>query len=315
MGTQIILSSPNYSGYIADITFYAQTGGTISLGSHLTPYTVDLDYYSGTYQLCYSAFNYCCEVLIIAPTPTPTPTIPALTPTPTVTPNYEFTELYFSARTGTGWESWNNWYKKVDNTSRYLINNTVTVCDNYLDRPYMLLSGSTGGYIGMSLNSDGSFFWNLFTTGTTSDNVAVCGNDRVIPLRLLLSTVGVTLINGINAPLQGIYLGTGLRQFSITWKDYPFNPQPVPTPSPTPTTMWYYYNVNISSTSCSYLSSNQIKTNRPLTIGKWYCYTPNGLSRIQIMSTATPSQLYTLQTCYTETNTCFDQPSPACFCP
>jgi hypothetical protein len=80
MGTQIILSSPNYTGFIADITFSAQTGGTISLGSHVVPYTVDLDYYYGTYQLCYSAFNVCCDVSIVAPTPTVTPTV---TPTPT----------------------------------------------------------------------------------------------------------------------------------------------------------------------------------------------------------------------------------------
>lgn len=84
MGTQIVLSSPNYSGYVADITFYAQTGGTISLGSHLTPYTADLDYYYGTYQLCYSAFGYCCETSIVAPTNTPTVT-PTNTPTPSIT--------------------------------------------------------------------------------------------------------------------------------------------------------------------------------------------------------------------------------------
>lgn len=91
MGTQVVLSSPNYSGFVADITFYAQTGGTISLGSHLTPYTVDLDYYFGTYQLCYSAFSFCCETSIIAPTPTPTNTpTPNVTPTPTITPSQVF---------------------------------------------------------------------------------------------------------------------------------------------------------------------------------------------------------------------------------
>jgi hypothetical protein len=88
MGTQIILSNPPYTSFIADITFSAQTGGTISFGSHMTPYTVDLDYYYGTYQLCYSAFNKCCEVVIVAPTPTPTPTntqTPTNTPTPSIT--------------------------------------------------------------------------------------------------------------------------------------------------------------------------------------------------------------------------------------
>lgn len=85
MGTDVIISSPNYSGFIADITFFPQTGGTISLGNHLTPYMVDLDYPFGTYELCYSAFNKCCESTIIAPTPTPTPTNTS-TPTTTVTP-------------------------------------------------------------------------------------------------------------------------------------------------------------------------------------------------------------------------------------
>lgn len=84
MGTQVILSSPNYSGYVADITFYAQTGGTVNFGSHLTPYTVDLDYYYGTYQLCYSAFNSCCQTVIVAPSNTPTNT-PTVTPTPSIT--------------------------------------------------------------------------------------------------------------------------------------------------------------------------------------------------------------------------------------
>jgi hypothetical protein len=93
MGTEIVLTSPNYSGYVADITFFAQTGGTISLGSHLTPYTAVLDYFYGTYQLCYSAFGFCCETSIVAPTSTPTNTptntaTPSNTPTqtPTVTP-------------------------------------------------------------------------------------------------------------------------------------------------------------------------------------------------------------------------------------
>jgi hypothetical protein len=98
MGTQIILSSPNYTGFIADITFIAQTGGTVNLGSHVIPYTVDLDYYYGTYQLCYSAFNVCCDVSIVAPTPTPTATSTSTpTPTPTITPTPTNTFYYHYA--------------------------------------------------------------------------------------------------------------------------------------------------------------------------------------------------------------------------
>jgi hypothetical protein len=93
-------------------------------------------------------------------------------------------------------------------------------------------------------------------------------------------------------------------------------PTRTPTRTPTPSTFWYYYNVTIYSTSCDRIDvSHQIKTNQPLTIGKWYCYTPDGLNRIQVLSVATPNQSYTLQTCYTATNFCNQQPSPACFCP
>jgi hypothetical protein len=98
MGTQIILSNSTYSGFIADITFSAQTGGTISLGSHLTPYTADLDYYYGTYELYYSAFNQSCYVSIVAPTPTPTLTN---TPTPTVTNTQTPTQTPTNTRTPT----------------------------------------------------------------------------------------------------------------------------------------------------------------------------------------------------------------------
>jgi hypothetical protein len=100
MGTQIVLTSPNYSGYVADITFYAQTGGTISLGSHLTPYTADLDYFYGTYELCYSAFGFCCSTTIVAPTPTPTNT-PTNTQTPSVTPTNTTTPTTTTTRTPT----------------------------------------------------------------------------------------------------------------------------------------------------------------------------------------------------------------------
>lgn len=88
MGTQITISSVNFNGQIATITFYPATGGTINLGSHLLPYTLDLDYYYGSYDLFFSAFSNTCsfDILAITPTPTITPTItPTLTPTVTPT--------------------------------------------------------------------------------------------------------------------------------------------------------------------------------------------------------------------------------------
>ena len=56
----IILNDTNYSGYSADITFSAYTGGSTFLGTHIIPYTFTLDYYYGTYTLYYSQFNKTC---------------------------------------------------------------------------------------------------------------------------------------------------------------------------------------------------------------------------------------------------------------
>jgi hypothetical protein len=93
MATQIQLQSTNYNGQLADITFYPCSGGTISLGYQTIPYTYTNDYYEGTYDLFFSAFNQTCQLVITCPTPTPTVTptntatpTPTLTTTPTNTP-------------------------------------------------------------------------------------------------------------------------------------------------------------------------------------------------------------------------------------
>jgi hypothetical protein len=102
MATQIQLQSTNYNGQLADITFYPCSGGTISLGYQTIPYTYTNDYYEGTYDLFFSAFNQTCQLVITCPTPTPTitptntatPTITptsTLTPTPTITPTLTMT--------------------------------------------------------------------------------------------------------------------------------------------------------------------------------------------------------------------------------
>jgi len=59
--SQITLNDTNYSGYSADITFTAYTGGITSLGTHTIPYTFTSNYYFGTYDLYYSQFNKTCQ--------------------------------------------------------------------------------------------------------------------------------------------------------------------------------------------------------------------------------------------------------------
>ena len=90
MANTVQISSNNYSGQIANITFYPCTGGTISLGSQTIPYTYSSNYYYGQYSLYFSAYNSTCTYDIICPSPTPTVTstptnTPSLTPTKTPT--------------------------------------------------------------------------------------------------------------------------------------------------------------------------------------------------------------------------------------
>lgn len=88
MGYGVVISSENYIGQIANITYYPTTGGTISLGANVIPHTFDLEYFYGTYELYFAEFGTTCFTYINEPTPTPTPTntqTPTETTTPTIT--------------------------------------------------------------------------------------------------------------------------------------------------------------------------------------------------------------------------------------
>jgi hypothetical protein len=93
MAIQIQITSTNYNGQLADITFYPCYGApAIYLGYQIIPYTYTNDNYQGQYSLYFSAYNKTCYLDILCPTQTPTPTntsTPTLTPTPTntVTPS------------------------------------------------------------------------------------------------------------------------------------------------------------------------------------------------------------------------------------
>ena len=87
------ITSSNFEGQIALVTFYPCTGGTIIIGYVTIPYNYESDYYQGTYTLYFPEYNETCDFLIPCPTPTPTPTKTTtptktnlkLTPTPTKT--------------------------------------------------------------------------------------------------------------------------------------------------------------------------------------------------------------------------------------
>ena len=82
------ITSENFEGQVALVTFYPCTGDTITIGYVTIPYNYEADYYLGTYTLYFPEYNETCDFVIPCPTPTPTPTKTA-TPTrtrPNVTP-------------------------------------------------------------------------------------------------------------------------------------------------------------------------------------------------------------------------------------
>jgi len=77
------ITSNNYNGQTAFVTFYPCSGGTaIVIGSVVVPYNYESDYYLGNYTLYFAEYNETCEFSIPCPTPTISPT---KTPTPTLT--------------------------------------------------------------------------------------------------------------------------------------------------------------------------------------------------------------------------------------
>ena len=84
MSTIIQITSNNFNGQYADITFYPCSGGSINLGYQLLPYDYAQDNYEGTYDIYLSAYTQTCQLVISCPSPTPTTTS---TPTPTPTPS------------------------------------------------------------------------------------------------------------------------------------------------------------------------------------------------------------------------------------
>ena len=96
MPTTIQITTDNYDGQTAVITFTPDNGGpVVNLGSQVLPYDYNAEYVYGTYSLYFPLFDTTCALVIVnqTQTPTPTPTVtpnqtqtPTPTPTPTMTP-------------------------------------------------------------------------------------------------------------------------------------------------------------------------------------------------------------------------------------
>jgi len=90
MGTFLEITTSNYNGQLANITFFPCSGGSINIGQVTLPYYYDNDYYYGVFQIYIPKYDITCDIVI----PCPTPTTP--TPTPTPTPTKKITNLAYN---------------------------------------------------------------------------------------------------------------------------------------------------------------------------------------------------------------------------
>jgi hypothetical protein len=90
--------SESLSGLTTEVTFLPCSGGTISLGTQVFPFTYVNEYYFGTYNCYVPLYDYVYTIEIPCPSPTPTPTS---TTTPTVTPTVTPTNTQTSTPTPT----------------------------------------------------------------------------------------------------------------------------------------------------------------------------------------------------------------------
>lgn len=211
MSTGIIISSNNFNNHIADITFYPDTGGTVSLGSQLIPYTVQLDYVYGVYDLYFSADTRTCTSylgnpdtnlllqenyslllqedgfgieLYVSPTPTPTTTItptptdpPIPTPTPTVTTTQTPTVTSTITQTPTNTPT-------PSSTSSPVLSNIVLYYDPSNLSSYPETGTTINDLSGNGLNGSMSgitFTTPYFTYNGTSSQVRVANNALLQP--------------------------------------------------------------------------------------------------------------------------------------
>ena len=68
----MLITTDNYDGQLADITFYPCSGGSINIGEVLLPYNYLSGYYYGTYNIYFPDFDKTCTLDVPCLTPTPT---------------------------------------------------------------------------------------------------------------------------------------------------------------------------------------------------------------------------------------------------
>lgn len=240
MSNVIQITSNNFNGQYADITFYPCSGGSISLGYQLLPYDYAQDNYEGTYDIYVSAYTLTCQLVITCPSPTPTITpTNTLTPTPSTTPNALCPqEIVIS-----------------NSTSQYAPNGTYTRSTTYTGGTFdaavfansLIFTGPNGQgvYGALYILQSGSTYYqlviennNYWTIVRNSGATSLDSGTFVLP-RVVFSSN--TLTDGIiSSPTTGTKsisqpAGPDEGTIYISYPAFCPSPTPTPTPSITPT--------------------------------------------------------------------------------
>jgi hypothetical protein len=67
MGTILEITTTNYNGQFADITFFPCSGGSINIGNVKLPYNYESEYYYGTYRINIFKYNETCSLVVPCP--------------------------------------------------------------------------------------------------------------------------------------------------------------------------------------------------------------------------------------------------------
>jgi len=159
----------NHTGLSADISFTADTGGTTNLGLQLIPYTFNIDYPYGTYDLYYSQWGQTCSITIFPPTPSFTSIWRTTTSNETIIlPTYDGGTYDFVVDWGDG---------NVENfTTSYVTHNYVTAGD-YTVTITGIIEGWDFGYVFESRNKIIEITqWGVLKLGNTGGYFSQCEN-------------------------------------------------------------------------------------------------------------------------------------------
>jgi hypothetical protein len=223
----IEISSNNYIGQIADITFYPCSGGTTSLGEHVLPYTYQSTYYYGQYSLYFSAYNSTCTYDIVCPSPTPTSTTtPTVTPTNTPTPTNApagFTATVSQVGPNVVW-SGSGSFNLTDLTLNQNIPSVSTAYNAQNAQFIIGPSSSVSTYSGSSFTVHPSSFGGAGSAAVSSTSGSVFGIVQTggigAPREVLVPQgyVSGTVISG-SATFNGTTIaGMGLTSGTYTWQ-------------------------------------------------------------------------------------------------